>query len=424
MIPVMWSPFPQNIQWADAVFLLLLLAWLFSGYAATFRPVKLDYLVLAYLTASAVSLLNVEGSGRQSVELLKLCYLGLVYVTVGTLCRNAGLLESTTRWIGGASLVVSSAGLLYLLASGIASLPDKPFGVRMHTPYLGEVLRLQATFPGPELLGNFLTAGLPFVLALMVSSDRHRGLLRAGILVIAVAGLFTFSHSWVGLAAAGLTFTWPLFAGGAWRMVRAMLAAAVSLLFAAMLFVSTVYVGEVSVDRRPGPPPSAPVPVHARVSPDQWRHLDIQMTYSYVSYHLLKVLALEVFLAHPLIGVGRGNFDSVSTPAAAAGRLVDNFEGIHPHMTILGQFAETGLLGGAALLALWAGAFTAASCLWRNEEDAGRRWMARAVLAALAGLFINGLYTDVMNFRFLWVALALLRSLSTNKEQAAPSGQP
>lgn len=410
----MWSPFPHNMQWADAVFLVLFAGFLWNGSLGQTRPLLLDYLVLAYLVGSAVSLLHVHDSGRQGVELLKLAYLGAIYLVIGTLCGERPVLESAARWTAWVTVAVAGSGVLYLLGDLLWSLPDKPFGVRMHTPYVGDVLRLQGTFPGPELLGNFLTAGLPVVLALAVMArDRSRPWLGAGALALFAAEFFTFSHSWVGLAAAGLLFGWPLFKARAWRIARAVLAAGVVGLFAAMLFVSTFYVSELALDLTPGAPPTTPVPVHARVGQDQWRSLDVHATYTWISYHRLKVLAWDTFLAHPFTGVGRGNFDSVSTHAAAEGRLVDNFEGIHPHMTILGQFAETGLVGGIALLALWAGAFITARRLMYAGAPETHVWMARATLAALAGLFLNGLYTDLMNFRFLWVILAFLRGLSS-----------
>jgi O-antigen ligase len=414
----MWSPFPYNIQWADAVFLVLFVYCLGSGCLGQTRLLLLDYLVLAYLAASAVSLINVHDSGRQGVELLKLVYVGLIYLVIGTLCDERPMLESAARWTAWVAVVVAGSGALYLLGGLLWSLPDKPFGVRMHTPYVGDVLRLQGTFPGPELLGNFLTAGLPFALALtVISRDRSHLWLGTGVLALLAAELFTFSHSWVGLATAGLLFIWPLFKGRTWRIARAVLSAGVVGLFAAMLFVSTFYVSELTIDLKQGSPPTALVPVHAQVSQDQWRTIDISATYTLLSYHLLKALAWETFRAHPLTGVGRGNFDSVSTQAAAEGRLVDNFEGIHPHMTILGQFAESGLVGGIALLALWTGAFMTARRLLHAKESDAHVWIARASLAALAGLFINGLYTDVMNFRFLWVVLAFLRGLSSNSRR-------
>ncbi len=37
------------------------------------------------------------------------------------------------------------------------------------------------------------------------------------------------------------------------------------------------------------------------------------------------------------------------------------------------------------------------------------RWVVCAVMAGLIGLLVNSLNVDIMNFRFLWVGLGLLR---------------
>ena len=414
LVPVMWSPFSHNIQWADLVFVVLFLCFLGSEYLGRPRLIWLDYLVLTYLVTAAVSLIHIEDPSKQGLEFLKLAYLGSIYLVVGTLCSERSTLDACIRWTTWLTVAIAGVGLLALLGNQLWSLPASLLGVRLHTPYLGEILRLHGTFPGPELLGNYLTAGLPIVLALVVlSGNESRRWLGVGVLVILVAEVFTFSHSWVGLASAALIFSWPLSKDRAWKIARAVLAVGVIGLFTAMLFVSTFYITEVTVDLKQGQPPAIPVPVHAKVAQDQWRSLDISATYSLMSYQLLKALAWDTFLTHPLTGVGRGNFDSVSTKAVNEGRLAEYWKGIHPHTSIFGEFAETGLLGGVAFLALWTGTFMTAHRLMHAKESDAHAWIARASLAALAGLFLNGLYTDIMNFRFLWVALALLRGLSS-----------
>lgn len=426
LVPIMWSPFPYNIQWADLAFIALFLCFL-VGRRSIDRPllIPLDYFVFTYLAVSGVSLLNIQDGDKQWVEFLKLGYLGAIYLVIAAISRNRFLLHLAIRWTAWLTVGVSGIGLLALFGVLIGLFSGSPLGGRLHTPYLGEILRLYSTFPGPELLGDYLTAGLPFVLALAIVSQKNsRPWLSLGALAVVAAEFFTFSHSWVGFGASGLILCWPISESRAWRLARAVLTIGIVGSFAVMLLVSTFYVSEIRVDLNPGRPPTTPVPVHARVAPQEWKSIDVNATYSLMSYHLLKALAWETFLAHPLTGVGRGNFDSVSTRAVQEGHLAEYWKGIHPHTSIFGEFAETGLVGGTAFLALWAGALATALDLWRREKSLERRWMARAVLAALAGLFINGLYTDVMNFRFLWVVLALLRGLSAGKEERAPSSQP
>lgn len=425
LVPIMWSPFPYNIQWADLVFVVLFLCVL--GTRSFEQPclIPLDYFVLAYLTLSSLSLFSIDDLAKRAFELLKLAYLGSIYLVVGILSSRQVVLRLCVQWTSRLTVAAAAIGLLAMGGVHLWSLSGYPLGIRLHTPYLGEVLRLQSTFPGPELLGDYLTAGLPFVLALAIlSQEDGRRWLNLGALAVVAAEFFTFSHSWVGFGATGLILCWPISDSRAWKLARAALTIVIVGSFTIMLFISTFYVSNIRVHMKQGQPPTTPVPVHAKVPPEQWKSIDVTANYSLMSYHLLKALAWETFLAHPLTGVGRGNFDSVSTRAVQEGHLAEYWKGIHPHTSIFGEFAETGIVGGTAFLALWAWAFATALRLWRRSESPERRWVARAVLAALAGLFINGLYTDVMNFRFLWVVLALLHGLSAGKDGPAPSTQP
>ncbi len=415
LVPVMWSPFPFNIQWSDGVFLILFGCFIAASHRRRTSMTTLDYLVLGYLLSSAVSLVHIEDSAKQGIELLKLAYLGLIYLVIGTLCADGAMLEASARWTAWITMSVAATGLLYLLAFLIWPIPAEPLGLRMLIPYLGNVLRLDMTFPGPELLGCYLTAGVPFAIRLFMAypSGLTRCWIGMGMAAVVVVEIFTFSHSWVGFATAGLLFCWPIFSGQVWRVARTVLAVGIVGLFAAMLFASTFYVSDLSITLGKGHPPTTPVSAHAdQVSEDRWQKLDISATYSFVSYHLLKILAWETFLDHPMTGVGRGNFDQVSNKAAAEGRLVRNSEGSHPHMALLGQLAETGALGGIALLVLWAGAFSFGRRLSQGLYASIPAPLAWASLAALAGLFVNGLHADIMNFRFLWIILGFLRGLS------------
>ena len=77
-----------------------------------------------------------------------------------------------------------------------------------------------------------------------------------------------------------------------------------------------------------------------------------------------------------------------------------------PHSTLFGALAETGIIGTAATAALLVAA------VWggRREDQGPQRWVVLAGYAALCGLAVNSLNVDIMNFRFLWVAFAVLRS--------------
>jgi hypothetical protein len=130
--------------------------------------------------------------------------------------------------------------------------------------------------------------------------------------------------------------------------------------------------------------------------------------YEVMSYFRIKQLALEAFLAHPLTGVGLDRFHRVSEAAYQDGRLPSGYRDIDPHSALLGRLAETGIVGGLTLVALWWGAMVAGGRLIGDRQA----WLARAAVAALIGLLVNSINVDIMNFRFFWAGLGLLRGLS------------
>lgn len=419
LLSVMWTPFPFGIQWVDLVFLGILIVFLTVRRTQLNHFVTGDYLILAYLVGSAVSLVHAVDATRAGVEFMTLVYLGSVYLIIGILSADRLIQEQAGRWMAWATILLSAVGIASLLAHAIGLLSPGPLAIEHRLPYLGETLRLTLYFHSPELLGSYLTVGFAFALALWGAS--RPGLpstaLGVGLLIILVTEVFTFSHSWVGFVAAGLIAYRPGHAGRGWMVVRKGLVIAMLALFIAMLSVSTLYVSDLTVEFQNVPPPSELVADHVAQN-KEWPQVKIAATYSYLYYHLLKVLAWETFLEHPVTGVGLGNFNSVTERAYRDGRL-QACRGCDPHNTILGQLAETGLVGGISMIALWAWLFVAGWRLLHSVKGTSTEWIARASLAGLVGLFVNGLYTDIMHFRFLWVGIALLRGLERSSQWAS-----
>jgi hypothetical protein len=133
------------------------------------------------------------------------------------------------------------------------------------------------------------------------------------------------------------------------------------------------------------------------------------VSYDPMSYGLLKRVALDAFARSPLLGVGLGQFHEATERAYRAGRLHKTYRAADPHCALLGRLAETGLLGGLSLAALWLGFLARTAPSACRADPSG--WAARTLLAGCIGLLVNSLNADVMHFRFLWVALGLLRGL-------------
>lgn len=429
-----WFPHPDRpgffvgLQVSDLVFLVLLGGFILAGGTRWIKLQRWDYVVCVYVIGSLLSLFQVENQAAVWIQVATSMYLLLVYVTIGTLCvhqPNSGL---AGRAIVGAAGVLSLAGTVYVLVYLLFGLPPAahalrdsiPYALPEPVPYLGQIMRLDLFFPTPELLGCYLTVGVAFALALWAGGppEFRSKYVAVALVVILVTEIFTFSHSWVGFACAAVLAYRPEGNRRLGTWLRRVVAAGTVVLFIAVLFVSTVYVHDVAVDLRKVPAPDEPVDSHV-LRKQEWPQITLSATYSYLHYHVLKVLAWETFLRHPVSGVGLGNFRPISEAAYQEGRLSENCRRCEPHNMVLGQFAETGLLGGLPLLALWTWLFVDGWRLLRSSQGTQSEWIARACLAGLVGLFVNGLYTDVMNFRFLWVNMAVLRGLALSTSQVA-----
>jgi O-antigen ligase len=115
--------------------------------------------------------------------------------------------------------------------------------------------------------------------------------------------------------------------------------------------------------------------------------------------------AVHMFVDHPYLGVGPGNYPVLYTKYSQAIALDPRAEGRHPHNLYLEYFAETGLVGGLLILTFIALALRGA---WRARRVfTGRdRLLAEGIFVALVGYFINGIFLHPSGYtRYLWLVL-------------------
>lgn len=129
-------------------------------------------------------------------------------------------------------------------------------------------------------------------------------------------------------------------------------------------------------------------------------------------------VGLEAFKQNWLFGAGFNNF-----PLAYDRAMMSVFQPQYigwnraPHNIIVGNSVELGIIGLALLLIGWYTQFRAMRAI--GPEDP--RFRMRLLLeASLLGLFVSGLFADVMLTKYLWLAFMLV-SLTRN---AVPAGAP
>jgi O-antigen ligase len=403
-MPIAWSPLPWNIKWADVLFVPLAASVLAAGDLRPIRLRPLDWLVILSLLAPIPSLLAAPDVGLSAIEYAKGIYLAAVYAVFAVVVRREG-----ERVLAQG---VAAVGAIYAAIAIAAAVAHATFGVVVPTlgeviavPYAGAILRVRAGTESPAMVGNLLTFAVPFAAALaMLRQTRERAWIVA-VALIAIALLLTTSPSAAGFAVAVFVAARPVIQP---KWVRAACAAVVLLLVLVInaALVAGVRRATVATDRDASLP--RPQYGHGFQADAGAERVTVSFTYNWMSYFLIKRVALEALRDRPWTGAGLGNFHQLTDEAYREGKLQSDYRQVDPHSTWFGSLAETGVPGALALAALWVGFLGAAVALRRGRPAAA---VPIALVAALAGLAVNSINADVMNFRFLWVAFGLVRGL-------------
>lgn len=406
-LAINWPELPGNLRLAELLFVpLAALTLMQAPRLAPWTP--LDAAVAVYLAGALPSLLVSGDSAASGLEFARHLYLAAAYLAIATVARLHGA-ESVVRGLALMGALLAWTGALFAglyLVTPFAS----DAGEVMKLPYVGAVLRLKAFTASPTMLACVLTAALPCaVYQARVTAGGVRRAWAVTAIAIVAAAVMTFSHAIAGVVVAGTIALWPELSTRTGLRRAAVAATVVVILFfnaSVTASVRSLSIGDrVAADRTRYP---------YAVDEGRLRVGEVAVDYEVMSYLRLKTIAWEAFARRPIAGVGLDRFHDVSEAAYGAGRLPGGYRAIDPHSTLLGRLAETGAIGGITLLALW---WASGRRLQRATADASTRLLAFSLVAGLAGLLINSINVDVMNFRFVWAALGLLRGLTL--EEAA-----
>lgn len=425
-----WPFLPLNIRLADLLFFPLVglliqdprpgsdqVPRLRSGQAPGARPGLglLDFLVAAYLVGSLPSLFATTDLRSSLIELLRHGYVVAIYGAVAVAVYRGHVTAVMTGMAAGA-VGLASLGVVFAAAYLVQPFDLPAMGAVMKLPYAGPVLRLHALTATPAMLACLLTIAVPFAIvnAIRAPRSRPRALWTAASLVMAVAAVLTASPVLAGFAVAALIAMWPLLQRRRALRRAAVLAVGTLVILANLSVVASIR--RVAVNASEVVVADSADYFHA-IDEGQLQIGPVRVVYEVMSYFRIKEVAWDAFRAHPLAGVGLDRFHEVTERAYGEGRLPARYRAIDPHSAMLGRLAETGIAGGITLALLWAGILVIGA---RAMREPGA-WPARAAVAGVAGLLVAGINIDIMNFRFFWAALGLLRAVGPRHGDATES---
>jgi O-antigen ligase len=373
-------PTSGSLSLAKGAGLLLAVAWL-ARYSLGGRNQRdffadhphLTWVLIAFFGWATVSLLWATQTGTGITALTRyapnLLLIPIAYAALSTR-RDLGL----------------ALGALTLGAFVAAS-----FGL-LHPPnasLIAESSRATGTVGDPNELAAFLLVGLALAGGFALGRERSAAVrLGATLLVpICTAGIF-FSLSRGGLVALGALLVAGTIFAGRWRL--AMIAIVLTVLAGGLLYFTQL----------------APIPARERLT----------STNGGTGRSDLWKVGLRMVRAHPVTGVGVGNFQAVSANYVLQPGAIRRSDFIFSrapkvtHNTYLEVMSEVGIPGFllfiAAIVACLACPLRAAR-IWARREDVSMEALARGVFLGLVGMLVADFFISDMYSKLLWVMLAI-----------------
>jgi O-antigen ligase len=371
----------SSISPAKGVGLLIAVAWL-ARFSATQRGERdffrdhalLTWAMILFLAWGALSMLSAREPSASESELLRYAPNFLLLPIAYTAMR-------TRRDL---AMVLGAIVLGSLLAAVSAVLSPAPTAELVE-----EGSRATGTIGDPNELAAVLLVGLAVGAGFALAKGRSPLTRAAGIMAVPLcaAGVF-LSLSRGGLIALGALLVAGTIFAGRWRLpiIALLLAVAVG---------GVVYFTEL-----------APLPARERITASNGGNGRTD----------LWTLGLRMVKAHPVTGVGLGNFPIVSADYAVQPGTIEHTQLIFAtapkvtHNTYLQIAAESGIPGIALFMATLLGCLRcalAAARSWGRRGEASMESLARGVFLGLVGLLVADFFISNMFSKLLWVLLAL-----------------
>ena len=404
-IAIDWPPLPFNARATDAVFVVAAIAILAKAKWSWPQFTALDLAVAGYLAGSAISVVFSPDPRAGGIELVRQLYLLDIYLVI-VLAVRQGLATTVATGLASSGAVLAVVGVIALVIQAVFGVGTSRIGPVMTLPYLGPTLRLTALTVSPAMFACVLAVSVPFVmLHPAIAASRARSWVAGFVMAIATA--MTFSHSVAGVAVSVVTASWQRLRT---RWVRLAAVAAAATIAIGLNFAATVSIRSI------GDSPIRDNTIYQyAVDGGRARIAGVDVEYQTMSYFRIKQVAWDAFTSRPLTGIGLDRFHEITEAAFQRGRLTELYRLIDPHSTLMGRLAEAGLVGAVTLIVLWIVIARETRRLLAQHHP--HAWMATAAAAALLGTLINTMNADVMNFRFAWVVLGLVRGLRESDQR-------
>lgn len=260
-----------------------------------------------------------------------------------------------------------------------------------HYPYFGRLYRLRSANIYPSLFISIITLPLLYLVAVYKTS-RIKNLAVAALVLLLLCAALTLSKSilliTLGLVIFGLK--WAGYLNKATFIISTVVFVVSIVIFTHVIIVKTGSDEEKKV---------LPTYFTSNKVVAQIAGYDLLET----DYLTLKRTEVDLFPKHLFFGVGTGNFNLEVRKYKDRGLFPEKFGNLDPHCTYMGALVEDGIFAFIALLAIFIYVFRQ----FAKRPDLFKNDLILGLFLIYVTFLIDGIETDIFNFRHLWVFLAL-----------------
>ncbi len=422
-LPVMKVPrlpvFEEKIQYSDVIFILLFLLWFraFLKKQRKIQKVMLGFPLFLLLISFSLSFINSERRIESGVEFLGILYLACLYFLLNQLIDSEEIWFNIVSIWTKISLVISAIGIFayLLLLSGVKNefLLAKYDLLGYASQNL--VYRVTAFFRHPGMFAAYLHAGIVFAFALAfhTKTTKIKWWICLAIIFCTIAALLTKTRVNLGISLTIFIIVNHLFRE---RNFALSVVKYISFLYFVCLLIFFFFTTIWWV-----------FPINIYFDKDS-NILKAEFNFTHQSYFIQHKAAIDMLMAHPLIGVGMGMYNYKSAEFVKweeAGepyrmmfpQITEKSEdlykrGYDPHSTYLGWAAETGLLGLIGIIIFFYSILKHLFLHFKNNRDTKAEVIYICFLAGIGSFLLNGTFIDILTMRHFWVLVAMALTIT------------
>ena len=327
------------------------------------------------------------------IESFARCYLFVVFVVLGyffsTLSTEVMLKRLTQVFLICSVPLFAFAVLGYwqVITTGYS----RYIYIAYDYPYFGTLYRLSGPTIYPSMMISIAICLVTYLLGLATKVNFKR-LLIPGIVLLLICAILTFSKALLLLALVLIVFLLK------WTGLlnrKILITATVIITLFLEVFTHVIFL------KNDASLPGKIIPSRYTSGHILFRNNSLVIVET--DYLNLKRVELDMFAHRPLFGVGTGNFYKGLPQYIQSGFLPARFGHYDPHSTYLGTLAENGIFATIILIAFTGYLFY----LFSKQKLLFHDDFLLALFIGYLCFLIDGISTDILNFRHFWVFMAI-----------------